>query len=1015
MTDALQVADYFSRVLRRGRLESVQFQEDKAYVVTSRADLSSGTLPTEACAELFAFHDKNYQADGRPEPHSAKSEPKPASESAQKTDSDQKPIPVVISLVSLKSDSGAIDGLLLLAASLYRDGRLEPELETGSSPWIPSDRLESPSISGRDVMVGCLDDFWRFTQTDLGALISQSKTLEDAFELSAKLFEAVTGQAAEEVLDGQDRGGHQLEYELCYIQEFDRINAISGLLGIYDFMRRERTVPALVSRIANGWPGARLHQDTFREGERLFEAAKASCGSMNSVHSLTDSQRSAVYAFISQDDGDITSVSGPPGTGKTTMLQAVVANLLSQRAIDQAAAPIIVGTSTNNQAVTNIIASFDSVAKADPGTVDYRWLVREDQGRASANEPLGSLAVYCPSKVKLKEAKKKFLVEQRDKSQTYTAYSGSAYLADAKDLFVMNAQRHFGRVSNIAQLQQWIHDELVDLDRFRRKLLETMHEQGPSEAFADLCHEVSSDYQDSIEGLDALADCLTLEQLDQKLDVTLRYAQFWLAVHYFEAQWLLTDDFLRSDDRWKSLPEIINRYWWHAAALTPCFVMTLFQVPKYFQLYSKPGEPADFDVERIDLLIVDEAGQVDTPISLPVFALAKRALVVGDEKQLSPVWSTDELTDSEVATSVGIAASNWRNDLLPRGLTSSSPSSLMRAATRSSRNSHGHETQGLFLAEHFRCHPNIIGFCNSLIYDGQLRTLRPASSSKLDAVSPAFLRVGVRGSIDAKDGSSRSNKREAEVIAEWIVKNYSRLLAIYHEGESEPANWLPEDALLAVVTPFAAQARLIRRELRKTLQGHDDTADLPARLWERITIGTAHRLQGAERPIILFSAVYGLNSPQATFIDANPELMNVAVSRAKDLFIVFAADNRWNEGKVFNLMSQFAEKPGGDFWAELASTEPIPLTLTSILAQWRKAGMIREEDSELSAKKLNSRLLEVGVLEGAPGSWTPSKLALTLGVAVVHRSNAAGESYDSIEYSPPAQELLLDLYTTGKI
>ena len=205
---------------------------------------------------------------------------------------------------------------------------------------------------------------------------------------------------------------------------------------------------------------------------------------------------------------------------------------------------------------------------------------------------------------------------------------------------------------------------------------------------------------------------------------------------------------------------------------------------------------------------------------------------------------------------------------------------------------------GLFLAEHFRCHPNTIEFCNVLLYDGLLQAKRPASSSRLDGVSPAFLWVDVPGSNDSRQGSSRGNQREAEVIAAWIVEKYAHFFDIYHSRAPDINKRIAADELIGVVTPFSAQAALIKRELQKAVRAAPASVGLPDRLWERVTVGTAHRLQGAERPIVLFSAAYGQNSPQAGFIDANPELMNVAVSRAKDLFIVFATANRWNSGKV---------------------------------------------------------------------------------------------------------------------
>ena len=47
----------------------------------------------------------------------------------------------------------------------------------------------------------------------------------------------------------------------------------------------------------------------------------------------------------------------------------------------------------------------------------------------------------------------------------------------------------------------------------------------------------------------------------------------------------------------------------------------------------------------IDLLIIDEGGQVSPDISGATFALAKKALVVGDTQQLEPIWSITKSID----------------------------------------------------------------------------------------------------------------------------------------------------------------------------------------------------------------------------------------------------------------------------------------------------------------------------------------------------------------------------------
>lgn len=247
---------------------------------------------------------------------------------------------------------------------------------------------------------------------------------------------------------------------------------------------------------------------------------------------------------------------------------------------------------------------------------------------------------------------------------------------------------------------------------------------------------------------------------------------------------------------------------------------------------------------------------------------------------------------------------------------------------------------------------------------------------------------------------------------------------------------------------------MITREIRTAARAAGPSADLPADLAGKITVGTAHRLQGAERPIILFSAVYGTGSAQAGFIDVNPELMNVAVSRAKDLLVVFAAPNRWNTGRVFSVMSRFAQRAAVEMpAAEDAGEEALTVeaddqrndtvqaegqriegepaedqsveehvvaveaaattaqgTLSVVIRAWKDAGVLHEEDAGLIAADLNPRLAAAGVLTGRPGEWSPTRLAGLLGVVEVERTKTDGSTYVSLEYTPDVQELLLRLY-----
>ena len=88
---------------------------------------------------------------------------------------------------------------------------------------------------------------------------------------------------------------------------------------------------------------------------------------------------------------------------------------------------------------------------------------------------------------------------------------------------------------------------------------------------------------------------------------------------------------------------------------------------------------------------------------------------------------------------------------------------------------------------------------------------------------------------------------------------------------------------MGVVTPYRAQCDEIKRRLRS--------------ISERVRVGTAHAFQGGKRHVIVLSLVAGSNQPPRTFdwADHQPELWNVASTRARSALVVVGDQDVWGE------------------------------------------------------------------------------------------------------------------------
>jgi very-short-patch-repair endonuclease len=273
----------------------------------------------------------------------------------------------------------------------------------------------------------------------------------------------------------------------------------------------------------------------------------------------------------------------------------------------------------------------------------------------------------------------------------------------------------------------------------------------------------------------------------------------------------------------------------------PAWVMSLDQLTHYVD-----PEPGLFDVA-----VVDEASQCD-PRSIALLYLAKKIIIVGDDKQISPD------TSGVKAETVQLLIKKHLFDLPGHVRACMSPDSSLYGLARI------HVDKPILLREHFRCASEIIRFSNSQFYDNRLVPLRQAPINRLE---PLQVKYVADGKVEGSDTTLR-NLPEAEQI-----------VASIKECCQNPKF---NGKLMGVITLRAGgQDKLIARMLQEAI-GKEEYEE------RKIICGNARSLQGDERDVIFLSMVVAPNKDYVALVTKEYERQfNVAASRARDQMWLF--------------------------------------------------------------------------------------------------------------------------------
>jgi predicted RecB family nuclease len=244
----------------------------------------------------------------------------------------------------------------------------------------------------------------------------------------------------------------------------------------------------------------------------------------------------------------------------------------------------------------------------------------------------------------------------------------------------------------------------------------------------------------------------------------------------------------------------------------------------------------------VDVLFIDEAGQMSLANVLAASQAAISSVMLGDPQQLDQP----------------------QKGIHPPGADGSAFDHLLQGhATISSE-------QGLFLAETYRLHPDICRFTSELFYENRLVS-HPENANQRLTTEGALDGTGLRFAPVEHSGNQSESAEEIERISNFI----DDLLSTGSTWTDKHGVTCPltlEDIL--VVAPYNAQVSALRQKLPPGAR-----------------IGTVDKFQGQEAPIVFYSMTTSTpgDAPRGMEFLYSLNRLNVAVSRALCVAVIVAS------------------------------------------------------------------------------------------------------------------------------
>lgn len=588
------------------------------------------------------------------------------------------------------------------------------------------------------------------------------------------------------------------------------------------------------------------------------------------IEQANPSQKIALENALSER---VSIIEGPPGTGKTTTILNILANLIYQN-------KKVLVVSKNNSAIENVVEELQNMnipkcyirmgnstimtKELEPNIenilIDLKDELINEDARNFLEDKQKLIDII--EELNLKEEKLNKLIEKRNELQELNnqlrhvrkkseAYNLKEYEYGitkkykkltstrlkriisylAKILIILDEKNKLGifnkvisyfslKMNETSLKSDGIAIHLLLEDYYLTSLIKEVEKELEKENFEQLKEEIANIYLEkyipiSQKILNAtIKNNINKESLDKSIEEVVKNRDI--------------------EPNEKNMTPKLNACKNELLDLYPIVLTTVDSIVSNYRNYFDSGL-------KVDYIIIDESSQCDILSALPVLYLAKNLIVVGDQKQLSAITNIDEtLLHNKVEKEYDYCNQNFLSTIAQ----TIDPVSKM-------------------LLEHYRCDYNIINYCNKYFYENKLKIYKDSKKGAMSIIDDDKGKY-----VETEDGYK--NEREIKTINEQINYDIDNKF---------------------VITPFRLQA--------DTLRG----------IYGEERCGTIHTFQGKGDKQVYFSAVLNntkkcinhLNSPNNLF---SKELINVAVSRAKDKFVLVADKEffKKNDANMKNLI-----------------------------------------------------------------------------------------------------------------